>query len=616
MKKIYLSALLALGIVGGAFAQESAGGFPMSSKMVKVQNQDVDYIELPRPDFEAIMKQNEADERAGIARPYAVATMLTTDLNLSNSGTWYYLEDGQKIWRLSISIPEAKAIGLLYDQFYLPAGVKFFISNKNGRQVLGAYTAKNNNEKYKNFANQPIQGNTANLEIDVPAEVAVDDIVFHLNKVSAFYRSVGHLTKRYGDLQDATPAKPTAFPFDPGSAASCTIDANCPFSIDLESDYEVPKNASVRILIANQQTGIQGFCSGTLINSTGNSENGECVPYLLTASHCDENNSFSSSNFSQWLFNFNFRYDSCGSGNIEGASMNSVLTGADFVARSYYPSFGGGSNPRLVGDFLLLKLKVNPNSYGTYYAGWNRNTDIPFNQEYNYFFIGYHYPTGDVEKRSFGYQVAANGTFNQNQVPGTHWEINCTSGGTQGGSSGSGLFDVKGRLIGDLSGGPETGCGNVTDYGPVGLYSKISNNWENEFDQTNHPRPAGQESQSRLKDWLDPINSGQMTLNALKPDCTPVMGIHDLNEELNNGIEIFPSPSTTGIIQARTNLSEPTTLKVSVYNSIGQKVKEFTLNKAYKGNYSFDCSQLADGLYIMKFSGEQGIATKKIIIAR
>src|SRR5690606_7471148 len=100
MKKIYLSALLALGIVGGAFAQESAGGFPMSSKMVKVQNQEVAHIDLPRPDYEAIMKDNNEKESKGVARPYMVATLVTSDISLSNSGSWSYLDDGSKIWRL------------------------------------------------------------------------------------------------------------------------------------------------------------------------------------------------------------------------------------------------------------------------------------------------------------------------------------------------------------------------------------------------------------------------------------------------------------------------------------------------------------------------------------
>lgn len=618
MKKVYLSLVLAACVVGAASAQQSAGGFPLSSEIVKVQDQKVAQIEFSRPDYEGIMKKNAEDERKGVAKPYMVATLLPSDISLANSGTWTYLNDGRKIWRLTISVPDAKGVGLYYDQFTLPKGVQLFVSNENGAQTLGAYTAANNDNRFGKFANVPVAGSVANLEMDIPADVAIENIVFHLNQVAAYYRGVDiDFT-----IAHPTPAKPTGVVADP--SAPCHVDANCPLPSFAPHDFEMQKNASVKITIRSQSGNTLGFCSGTLINNTANSAGGTCTPLLLTASHCDEENSFDDSHFSQWIFWFNYRYDSCGGNNVADPSgLNTTMIGADFKARSYFPSMpspAGSGTFKLVGDFLLLQLQSRPPAnLGTYLLGWNRNLDLALNTDKYNFFIGYHYPKGAPEKRSIGYTIQSNGTFNQNQVTATHWYIPFTDGGSEPGSSGSGLFDVDGRIVGDLSGGNNAGCNNnpiYYEYGTEGLYSKISYNWENDYDQINHPRPAGQESQSRLKDWLDPNNTGAYTTDAVKPDCTPTTGINDLGQEMGNNIEIYPTPSTTGIIHAKTKFTKPTNLKIAVYNAVGQLVKQFTITGAYDGDYSFDCSQLANGLYVMKFVSQNATTAKKVLIAR
>lgn len=618
MKKVYLSAFLALTVMGGAYAQQSTGGFPASSRIENVQNQKVAHLALPAPDYAAIIQNNEARAVKGFQEPYKVAELVSSDISLSNSGTWSYLDDGSKIWRLSVSVSGAKAIGFYYDQFHLPKGVKLFVSNENGRQILGAYTEANNNTSFNDFANEPVQGSVANIEMNIPAGVAEKDIIFHINDVAAYYRGVGVLDQNFSGDNHSTPARPTA-----GNSAPCNVDANCPLPPFAPSDYHVAKQASVQITIRSTSGTALGVCSGTLINNTSNVENGTCVPYLLTASHCDDENSFDDVHYSQWLFRFNYRYDSCGGNTMPDPSgIHTTMVGATFKARSFYPSMPGtpGMPPKLVGDFLLLQLKQQPSAdLGTYLNGWNRNLDIASDDDYYNFFVGFHYPLGDVEKQSVGYTVQSNGTFNQNQVNATHWYIPFSIGGTEPGSSGSGLFDVDGRLIGDLSGGTSSGCQNnptFDDFGKEGLYSKISYNWDNDYDQLSHPRPAGQEKQSRLKDWLDPANTGLMKLNSLQPDCTPLTGIHQMSTEMGNNIEIYPTPSISGVIHAKTNFDKPVNLSVAVYNSLGRVVKVFTLNGAYNGNYSFDCSGLANGMYIMKFIGNNATTTKKVLIAR
>ena len=65
-------------------------------------------------------------------------------------------------------------------------------------------------------------------------------------------------------------------------------------------------------------------------------------------------------------------------------------------------------------------------------------------------------------------------------------------GVTEGGSSGSPIFDQNKRVVGQLSGGSSS-CFN-TNYSD--LYGKMSENWNNN----------GNNNGSQLAPWLDPIN--------------------------------------------------------------------------------------------------------------
>jgi len=615
MKKIYLGVWLLCAGAGAVHAQLSEGGIPLSMNVIKAQDQQVAQQQYPAPDYNAIIKQNELDQANGVLKPYAVATIVSADISLDNAGTWTYLEDGSKIWRLSVSIPGAKAIDFFYDHFQLPEGVRLFLSNARGNQTLGAYTAHNNTDLGL-FTNEPVQGDVVNIEMDIDPNVPQSSIQFHIDKMGAYYRGVSYLNKYIAMDDHATPARPTI-----DESATCHINAECPIA-DAPSDFTVPKDATVRVFIYDAAGNQIGFCSGTLINNTGNTADGVCKALLLTASHCDEENNRDDASFAQWKFQFNYQYDSCDGTHLHGT--NPFLTGATFKARSNLPSFAASSPQdhalHLVGDFLLLQLTSSiPESYGAYLAGWNRDPFIALNPPLDAFYIGFHHPRGDVKKKSWGDYIQADGTFNQNQVASTHWYIPFDFGGTQEGSSGSGLFDKNGYLLGDLSGGTSTGCNNnpaYSDFGKEGLYSKISYDWDNNFDQTAFPAHAG--AQSRLKDWLDPINSGVESLGPTKADCSdmPNIGINELKEMLGKSIKIYPNPSNTGVIHARVNFTNATDLKVSVYNALGVLQKEFTVSKAYSGDYSFDCNSLANGIYMMQFSTGNASVGKKVILAR
>lgn len=597
MKKIYLAFFLACSLGGGAVqAQISEGGLPwsMSRKEISGAVQNANKVQLSRPDYEALQKEDLQDALSGAAKPYRVAAYALTDIDL-NKGTWTYLNDGSKIWQVSIAVPDAKAIAVFYDKFNLPEGVQLFLTNKAGNQILGAYTSENNSE-YGNFVNEEVIGDVVNLEMNIAANVAVKDIKFHIDKVTAYYRGVSALVQRFGDADQVVAARPTGI----GDASSCHVNANCPAG-STEPGWAKSKAASVQITMGN------GLCSGTLINNTANTQGGQCTPLVLLASHCEGSNSTDNSTFSGWVFKFNFQSASC-----EGNSSNdngSTRTGATFKARSKFPSFTGNS---AVADFLLVQMIGNPPTTA-YLAGWNRNTNLAQNEDYPRF-IGFHHPAGDLKKLVYIENMYANGSFNQTAVPNTHWRtfaLNASSGGTEGGSSGSGLFDFEGLLIGDLSGGPGS-SGPCAPMGTEADYCKLSYAWENQFDQTSTPGAA-----SRLKDWLDPINTGAMKCSPASYNCDDVIvGIDELENILDQSVALYPNPVTNGAITANMNFAEARDLNITVFNINGAKQAQFEVKKVRSGKYAFDLSALPSGVYLFNVASEGASISRKIVITK
>jgi lysyl endopeptidase len=95
---------------------------------------------------------------------------------------------------------------------------------------------------------------------------------------------------------------------------------------------------------------------------------------------------------------------------------------------------------------LEIKEKI-PTSYDAFLAGWNISPTPPSNV------TGLHHPSGDVKKYSIFSGTTVQSSYNED--PNTyHWEIPKWSvGTTEGGSSGSPLFDNNGLIVGHLHGG-------------------------------------------------------------------------------------------------------------------------------------------------------------------
>lgn len=224
-------------------------------------------------------------------------------------------------------------------------------------------------------------------------------------------------------------------------------------------------------------------CSGSLINTTRN----DCTPYFLTAFHCE----VGASNAASVVVYWNYENSTCRApGSTEsGRNGNGI--------RSNFNSGSSLISEYDATDFTLLQLDdaVNPD-YNPFYAGWDANGEV-FDST-----LSIHHPNSEEKRISFDYD-ASEPYADQFFMRVNNWEL----GTTEGGSSGAPLFNMNKRIIGQLNGGLAS-CGNA-DFDDFGMM-KIS--WE-----------GGGTPATRLKDWLDPDNTGQLAIDGRA--CSNVVSI-------------------------------------------------------------------------------------------
>lgn len=587
-----------------SFAQIGSGGLPLSFQLSQ-SKEFTPVHSYALPNWEEALAESQTAVENGFSAPYLVGLFVSGSVTFPSSGTMSTDKNGNKIWQTKIQIQGAPAIGLYFDKFYLPSGTKLYLSNQNKQQILGAYTSKNNNEEGM-FACEAVQGDIIEIELNISSEVNMKEIDFSINKMLVYYRSISYLAQY---AQDQTqPAKPTGDP-DPydleGSSSTCNVNAICPLGVN----YPKQRKATAQIIVPLPGGNGAGLCSATMVNNTGNSTL-NCKQYLLSATHCEGSNSYisSASPFSQMLVRFNFEKTQCQGGPL--ATVN-TMNGVKLVARSNYTN---SNPPQINGDFLLLELKSPiPNSWDIYLAGWNNAGNISNQVSLPKRFIGFHHPSGDVKKIATAQTIAPNGNAGGSDN-NTHWSMLVEEGGIEQGSSGSGLFDGDGRVIGiaSVAGYPTPGCGlngngESAQFLKFVNYSKLSYNWENASDSNMAIR--------KLKPWLDPTHSGVSTIATIKANCSDLNSSGIAMEEaenLENAIGIYPNPSTSGIVLAKFNFKQTTHLKVRLYSITGVYQKSFELNNIQKETYSFDLKEYANGLYLLKFEDGNSIVTKKI----
>ncbi len=425
-----------------AFSQLSEGGIPPGLQSSKLKNMSVsETYKLPEINITKLEKQDKE-----FPTPLRYSVIDDVNINLKENGVLYSAGDSGTIWQYRIISDQALSISLTFSNYHLPPGAKLFVYNSSKELIFGAYTNKNN-KKDNTFTISDFPDNNLIIEYYEPKNPIFSGKV-QLAGIGQAYRDIYSLDNK--DLQDDN------------------IDINCPAG----DPFQLEKHAVAKMTFHDAQYGY--LCTGALINTTGS----DGTPYFLTANHCIGTDTIAST----LITYFNYEKVDCNGNTHPGVS----LSGATLKATD------------LPSDFTLLLLdEIPPASYKPYFAGWNAQADSVVKWGY-----GIHHPAGKVKKIAIAHNQIVSIPYplsweNSTNTPAnTHWGLQFDTGFTEGGSSGSPLFDNNNKIIGQLHGGSD----------PDDFFGKLSYSWD-----------KNTAAEHQLKAWLDPKHSGTKIMEGYAP---------------------------------------------------------------------------------------------------
>lgn len=434
------------------------------------------WIKLPAQDWEAKKAELlKQDRNAG--KPFQFGYTFDREYDLKD-GQWVELASGDKIWTLAFHSPAAVSMNVVWSDFYIPKGGALYVYNEDKTEIIGAYTHRQNNTE-RTLSSWLIPGDKIIVEYNQPADVAEIPQL-----------TIGKIV--HGLLGPKGSEK------DLNNSGDCNHDIKCSIGAEIDPMKDHLSRAA-GIMLVNGNS----FCSSCLINNTAR----DGTPYVLTANHCM---GASPANIAV-RFGWIAEDPICGEEtDSENGPEFMIMSGTELVASN------GGS------DVALLRLNNPiPPEWERVYAGWDRSGVAPD------FTFGIHHPSGDIMKvcRDDDPPIKAVNAGAET------WEILESGGGwdigvTEPGSSGSPLFDQAGHIVGQLFGGTAA-CRGTDDNDEYDYYGRFDVSWD-----------AGADAQSRLRDWLDPLQSQVETLSSF-----PEFNIPD--RDLSMDIRVSAEPPSS-----------------------------------------------------------------------
>lgn len=330
----------------------------------------------------------------------------------TNQGTGYPVVDAKDLasWSESLGAPASPFVDLdtLGSTKALPDGEK-----------LSGMTAALGDDGQETLWSPIARGDTIGVEISLPSADALPSFSFSIQTISHIDHPI-----------DATL-------FERKRLGCFThIDAQC-----AQGRFPQTQADAVASILFDDEDGTF-VCTGTLLNDTLDDT---LIPYFLTANHCISTPAAAHTVEAWWFW----RRAACGLVEID-ERFERTYGGAELLATSASQ------------DSSLLRMRGQIPE-GVSYSGWNADPLL-----HPAVVHGLHHPRGDELKYSAGrtlgqtdVRVRGTGDIVRNAIV-VRWR----DGATEGGSSGSGLFDGE-YLLGALSGGTDD-CEEGTDvYGPL-----------------------------------------------------------------------------------------------------------------------------------------------------
>lgn len=374
------------------------------------------------------MAQDDKRERVGFARDVALEAAQPMP-----APAWAGLPGGAHATRLGVVSPQAASLRLALRAHGLPPAAELrFVSPARPDRVLGPVAAREVDAAVRThgvYWTPLTEGEEQQVEVWLPQ--GADPAAVRLEISSASHIAV-------------SPSQGLKAATGVGASQSCEEDVVCVAG----SNPALDRAAHSVAKLLYTDNGVSYLCTGTLVSD---GDAGSQVPYLYTAAHCVGNEAAAATLNTFWFF----EAASCGAGKAT-ASYRQLAAGATLIYAN------------AASDAALLRLS-EPAPQGAWFSGWDASplaSGAPV--------TALHHPAGDVQKISLGQSMGVLPLAGAAGFDIVAW----SSGATEGGSSGSGLFTFDGReyvLRGGLRGGSAscTSSGNLVDPSNRDYYSRI-----------------------------------------------------------------------------------------------------------------------------------------------
>lgn len=455
----------------GSSAKDPVVRVPVDTKAAQRPATTVDLGSPDPAQLEQRLRNNRRSEQQASPKAYQIGfsrpvSVLGTTKSFQQQLTWTTAASGVQQARLRLSSAGAEGIrvGLLVQS--LPDDVVLRVyaeGDEQAQETTGAHVnamiranvaADGDSPAARTYWMPASLGDVAVLELELPAGrdpatvgVSIPTLVHQVE--SAMKASLAQIQTKTA-CPGVTPDASCTTPLPPAANATASMDF-----VDGTTAY---------------------VCTGTLLANRGAVQQG----YFLTANHCIGTQTVASTLTNYWFW----RSSACNTGTVGsyvpvGGGATLLFTRPDTSASLRSPT---GT------DTSFLDL-VNAPPAGAVYAGWAFERHAT-NTATNY--TGWHNPLGDLLRRSDGRLTSqsiylADGSFYvQNNASFPTYEVGWTTGITEQGSSGSGLFadgaSSNPKIIGQLWGGFSS-CSNPAGrdyYGRFDLaYENGLINWLN-----------------------------------------------------------------------------------------------------------------------------------------
>ncbi len=487
--------------------------------------QDLDWITAPEPEVADSLSKD----------CFRFATPHIINVSPQDAGNTLTFDDGLLVWSVGITSPNSKNINAILSNVDLKIGDAIYVFDPQESHIQ--YFNYKRNTKTGYLQTFPLQGDSLIIEYH---STEGHPPSFTVETINSGFRSI------------TTKASAGAF----GSSSGCEENASC------YDEYSDISRAVCRLMINGNTYG-----SGALINNTAQ----DGTPYVITAAH---------------IFGGTQEFKTC--------VARFLWDSPDCQNKAYNNDYKEISASTLVTynelrDCALLLLDEIPtDDLMPFYAGWDNSDE--YTDETS---ICIHHPYGDVKKLSIGLAPYAS-TYSGKTAAGNlmtvgnHWRVLIwSSGATEGGSSGSPIFDETKHIRGCLTGGEASCRSPMNDY-----FWKFSGSWED----------SEQTAQKPLGEALDPENTGVSKLEGMDFSDEGFKDIYNVDE-----YNVFVSAKDLNVLAERfpnnTNYKYLYGMYVGV-ESISREVSNFTAyvytdNDGKPGeviaSYDFDSSDFTSG---------------------